>query len=387
MTDVPAASAPPARSEISLMPSPSMANIVVVDRTLQDGNGTGAGDMQPVSEVVDVKLEEDKPGEGKLDWLLMMTKCSVPASFVLLSGAIAIPLNQPGVLSEDGKEALEQVAGGALIVTYAFELTKGYRLKNEDDTFNKKLIAASFIGTLVSAQVQAAAQGFWPWGCKDLEVCPSRDAGDGVTFGDCIPFAIGFFVDGVVLGYDAEPIADDAIAPPGSSLGVKCKYILKRMKPAFSVLTLVVSIDNGIDGIGMYQTLDAETMPRWIYYLVFVVVIYLGGALTVFVRSIPSEVVQATWFAFGAFSILDGGMELAQEGVTTPAMAGFLIVWAILLYGDMNDAGGDGDGDDADDKKKKGCRCWFPRPGGGWQMKLVRKLRPQRSTTLPINLP
>ena len=46
-------------------------------------------------------------------------------------------------------------------------------------------------------------------------------------------------------------------------------------------------------------------------------------------------------YAFGAFSILDGGMELADDGLTTSVMVGFIGVWGILLYGDS--AEGDDD--------------------------------------------
>lgn len=48
---------------------------------------------------------------------------------------------------------------------------------------------------------------------------------------------------------------------------------------------------------------------------------------------IPSEGVQAAWFAFGAFSLLDGGLELATEGLTEWVLLGFMVVWAILLAG------------------------------------------------------
>ena len=42
---------------------------------------------------------------------------------------------------------------------------------------------------------------------------------------------------------------------------------------------------------------------------------------------------QAAWFAFGAFSLLDGGLELATEGLTESVLLGFMVVWAILLAG------------------------------------------------------
>ena len=63
------------------------------------------------------------------------------------------------------------------------------------------------------------------------------------------------------------------------------------------------------------------------------VAIFLGGLLTAAVRRIPSEGVQAAWFAFGAFSILDGGLELATRGLTEFVLAGFMIVWVLLLAG------------------------------------------------------
>ena len=81
-------------------------------------------------------------------------------------------------------------------------------------------------------------------------------------------------------------------------------------------------------------------MPRLWYYVIFVAVIYLGGIVTLLIRRIPYEGVQALWYAFGAFSILDGGMELADDGLTTSVLVGFIMVWAILMYGDE---GGDDD--------------------------------------------
>ena len=146
----------------------------------------------------------------------------------------------------------------------------------------------------------------------------------------------------MVLAYDAEP-TEPFILPPGASFAEKARLQWRRVKPAFSVLTLVVSIDNAIDGIGMYQRLDADTMPRWLYYVVFVIVIYLGGVVTLLIRKIPHEGVQALWYAFGAFSILDGGMELADDGLTTSVLIGFIMVWAILLYGDDGSVSDGGD--------------------------------------------
>ena len=61
--------------------------------------------------------------------------------------------------------------------------------------------------------------------------------------------------------------------------------------------------------------------------------VFLGGFFTAMIRRIPSEALQAGWFAFGAFSIIDGGLELATQGLTEFVLIGFMIVWVILLAG------------------------------------------------------
>lgn len=263
---------------------------------------------------------------------LVMVKCTVPALFVILSAAIAIPLDE--VLTDMMRESTEQIAGGALIVTYAFELTKGYQLRMADGKgYDKWKVCMSMLGTVISAQLQTAAQGFFPWGFL-------HDQGDELDAGDAVPFAIAFFVDGVVLAYDAEP-TEVVVVPAGASVRERIRIQWRRIRPCFSVLTLVVSIDNAVDGVGMYQHLDEDLMPRWIYYIGFVVVIYLGGVVTLLIRHVQSEGLQALWYAFGAFSILVGGMELADDGLTTSVLFGFILVWAILMLGD---AGVDDDG-------------------------------------------
>ena len=76
----------------------------------------------------------------------------------------------------------------------AFELTKGYTLHAPSGEISLALVACSFLGTLLSGQLQAAAQGMWPYG-----------SGAGGGMGDALPFFIGYFVDGVVLAYDTPP--------------------------------------------------------------------------------------------------------------------------------------------------------------------------------------
>mmetsp|Transcript_47387 Transcript_47387/g.101157 ORF Transcript_47387/g.101157 Transcript_47387/m.101157 type:complete len:98 (-) Transcript_47387:325-618(-) len=94
-----------------------------------------------------------------------------------------------------------------------------------------------------------------------------------------------------------------------------------------------MSIDNAIDGIGMYKKLDSALMPAWTYYAIFVCAIYAGGIFSIGVQRVPSAALQAAWYAFGAFAILDGGMELATGGLTTFVLTGFLAVWLLLIYG------------------------------------------------------
>ena len=110
----------------------------------------------------------------------------------------------------------------------------------------------------------------------------------------------------------------------------------RRVSPAMSVLTFVVSIDNLVDGVGMLQQLDTSAehgYPAAAYYVTFAVAIFLGGAVTAGVRRIPSEGVQSAWFAFGAVSLLDGGLELANHGLTNWVMLGFMAIWGLLLVG------------------------------------------------------
>jgi len=261
--------------------------------------------------------------EGPADWLLVLAKCTVPAFFVAASGAVAIPVNKAlgdGEGAEFFRKASEEFAGGALIVTYAIELSQGYITK-KDGALSRKLVAATLIGTIFSGQLQALGQALWPYEFIDSDGDP-----DNAEAGDAIPFALGFFVDGVVLAY--EP----TVRPPDKLC--RCRSLWRRVRPAFtSVLTFVMSIDNAVDGFGMYQKLDRAAMPAWGYYACFVLSIYLGGALTILVQRVPSLALQSFWYAFGAFAILDGGLELASDGLSTFVLIGFIFVWLMLFAG------------------------------------------------------
>ena len=317
---------------------------------------------EPETDAVDAQ-------EHRVDLVLLLAKCAVPALFVAFGGAVAIPGER--WLSESMRVATEEMAAGALLVTYAFELTKGYTLHDSNGELSYTLVAASFLGTVLSGQLQAAAQGMWPYG-----------TGDGGGMGDALPFLIGYFVDGVVLAYDTPPppteeelLAEEAeeaspteeaeegfpvettpkkkggysktpVKPTGNGSKAKackpkvsgscrrmCRKGWRRVSPALSVLTFVVSIDNFVSGLGVMPKLDTTEISGIAYYGSFCVAVFLGGFFTAMIRRIPSEALQAGWFAFGAFSIIDGGLELATQGLTEFVLIGFMIVWVILLAG------------------------------------------------------
>ena len=123
-------------------------------------------------------------------------------------------------------------------------VTKSYRLRDEDGKYSRKLVLMSVLGTVVSAQLQTAAQGFFPWGFLHggqnaaPEGCNHHKKTDDLDAGDAVPFLIAFFVDGVVLAYDAEP-TEPFVAPAGCGWGTWWRLQWTRLKPAFSVLTLV----------------------------------------------------------------------------------------------------------------------------------------------------
>ena len=102
--------------------------------------------------IVDEAAGEQQDKERHVDMLLLLAKCSFPALFVAVGGAVAIPANK-GFLTESMRTATEEMAGGALLVTYAFELTKGYTLHTSAGGVSPSLVAWSFAGTLLSASV------------------------------------------------------------------------------------------------------------------------------------------------------------------------------------------------------------------------------------------
>ena len=90
-------------------------------RLLESGTSSDMynGDHGGVQDATQPATPVSAQATKKIDWVLVMLKCTVPALFVVLAAIIALPLNN--WLSSDLIQSTEHVAGGALIVTYAFE--------------------------------------------------------------------------------------------------------------------------------------------------------------------------------------------------------------------------------------------------------------------------
>mmetsp|Transcript_44483 Transcript_44483/g.144396 ORF Transcript_44483/g.144396 Transcript_44483/m.144396 type:complete len:94 (-) Transcript_44483:543-824(-) len=80
-----------------------------------------------------------------------------------------------------------------------------------------------------------------------------------------------------------------------------------------------MSIDNAVDGFGMYQKLDRAAMPAWGYYACFVLSIYLGGALGGDMEEIyAGDMGRYDDYARFVLSIYLGGTLGTWRGQTTP---------------------------------------------------------------------
>ena len=118
-------------SRRSLSPCRARLQRTTLALTTSTGGGgepvVASADGAAAEAIVDEAASASRYKERHVDMLLLLAKCSFPALFVAVGGAVAIPANK-GFLTESMRTATEEMAGGALLVTYAFELTKGYTL-------------------------------------------------------------------------------------------------------------------------------------------------------------------------------------------------------------------------------------------------------------------
>ena len=217
----------------------------------------------------------------------------VPAVVLLIALGLAVGI---GPLPDALDEMFEQVAGGALLITYIKELFP--RVMEQGDAAVEALVAWRPHGNLVgykvgctllmvscisvSAIAQAGAAGF-PGMHKPrhnathnttLAVVAAEDDGDVIfTPASTIAYFVGFFVDGVVLAYDDAPVRCD------------CTLVRKLL------LSLVFAIDNLLDGFGLVPVLkEAFGEESWWAIMIVFSACVLAGATAVRQRSLnPSN--------------------------------------------------------------------------------------------------
>lgn len=266
---------------------------------------------------------------------------AIPAFVLIVALGLATAI---GELPEPIGFAAEQVAGGALLITYMKELlprlmemgnaavhskSAGKPAKNIVRT---KVLTTSLIvfWMSVSAILQSGADGF-------PGLLPPK-AGEGheknvFTPASTIAYYAGFFVDGVCLSYDDNPVRLD-------------KTLVKKM-----MFSLVFSIDNFLDGFGLVPVLKEAYGGRywWTVMLAFSACVLLGAICTGCLRHfVLSPMFHVCFLAFATTSILVGALQLCSHGVSVWVMLGIAIVWMVLFVGDLL---GEEDEDDTDDQE------------------------------------
>jgi hypothetical protein len=141
------------------------------------------------------------------------------------------------------------------------------------------------------------------------------------TPGMTVAFFFAFFIDGVVLAYDDNPVAMDS-------------KLVKQL-----ILSAVFSIDNLLDGLGLVPVLqDAFGDGWWFIMVLFSGCVLLGAVCTACLRRfLPHPLVHLLWFCLGTTTILYGAMELLTKGLEWPAVVGMCLVWLVLFCGDVVD--------------------------------------------------
>ena len=278
---------------------------------------------------------------------IALVPSSVPCVALLLALGLAMAM---GHLPKDLVQMYEQIAGGALLITYIKELfpmvldqakvaadalavtaggdaTDGSRPSHGALVCIKIWTAVLMIGSIAaSAIVQTALAGF-PGvlteegeGANSLHALPQALHVGVFTPADTAAYYIGFFVDGVVLAYGDKPI--------------RCDASLARTL----LISLVFAIDNLLAGFGLVPVLKEAYGEEhwWLIMLAFAACILLGAVLTAALRYYaPSPVLHLVWFAFGTTSILVGALELMPYGLNIYVMLGIILVWMVLVVGDV----------------------------------------------------
>ena len=268
-----------------------------------------------------------------------LVPATVPALVLIIALGIAVGI---GELSESLGNASEQIAGGALLITYYKELFPNVMESGDSavaaiikgSTDKSTVILAKIAVTVLivlsfstSAILQTAAAGF-P-GLNPEESGSGTGAEHIFTPAETIAYFIGFFVDGVVLAYDDEPVACDL-------------SLVKKM-----IMSLVFAIDNLLDGFGLVPVLkEAFGEYWWVIMFVFSGCVIAGALTTAMLRHcIPSPLFHTCFLSLATTSILVGALELTPHGLSVYVCVGIVAVWVVLFVGDLVSESDEEEGD------------------------------------------
>ena len=267
----------------------------------------------------------------------------LPAGFILLTMLVGGALD----LSEDAKETLSQLAGGALLVTYISELFKGDRLINLRESRTgmplfSKWCAAAFgfvIGVILQKSLDNGMAWTGPHGPISRVARHEATASDS---GQMVYFVIGFVTDGVVIAFCTSTCRPAVGIFDWGSDGGACTA-------GEAILALVFSIDNAIDGLGIAPKANRlQANGSIIWGCLFFCSVFLGGIIGYGMRRFlarlkkpsPSRWAELSshleiWIKVATMtSILLGALELMPHGLTGAVLTGFICVWLLLFVGE-----------------------------------------------------
>ena len=291
---------------------------------------------------------------------IAIVPATVPAAVLLVALAIAFGL---GELSVPVRSFFEQIAGGALLLTYIKEIFP--MLMERLDVHVKAL------GPTTAATRRAK---LWRWaglvlvvvGTTLLSACAGRvrrlsgmlhnnrrcggtvnttsSATDPVHAGSVACTGTGKrgrstdddsaeFTQGDTLPYFSASLS---MAWCWLTMIIRWNAIGKLVKTM--VLSCVLAVDNFLDGFGLAPVLqEAFGDSWWLVMLAFAGCVELGAVSTALLRYLVSSTsyLHLIWFGFATLSILDGAMELAQSGLTVYVAVGMALTWLFLAMGDM----------------------------------------------------
>jgi hypothetical protein len=271
---------------------------------------------------------------------IALVPSSVPALMLIVSLGLALIVG-------DLPDAFEQIAGGALLITYIKELFP--KVMEQGDAAVAYLVPKAPSGgelqrakvgsTLLmvvcifaAVVVQDAADGFPAVHAAERRLSEAET----FTATSTIAYYVGFFVDGVVLAYDDEPIRCDL-------------SLVKKM-----VMSLVFAIDNFLDGFGLVPVMESAYGDAWVLFFLLFSACVLAGAVStaLLLHFLPSPLFHLAWLSFSTSFILIGAIQLMAFGLNTYVMIGVALVWVVLFIGDLAEAADEAQAEELEEKTK-----------------------------------